>query len=110
MELSVGLLTWKSQKAHLIGRHQSSRLASPVLFQSRMHQQEKTNPTPIIQDNVHLLRCQLKLPLPLTRPRLAPGDVEPWAWGKPGQGLVGGHFTQKRNMPQKYTRDSSKST
>ena len=30
----------------------SSRLEPPVLFQSRMHWQERTNPTPIIKDNI----------------------------------------------------------
>lgn len=46
MELSVCLSIWNPGGAHPIGQHRSSRLARPILFQSRMCKEERTDPTP----------------------------------------------------------------
>ena len=70
----------------------SSRLEPPVLFQSRMHWQERTNPTPIIKDNI-----TYKTALVPTETTCARYEALPCSWegrttgsAKSILGLVGG--------------------
>ena len=90
----------------------SSRLEPPILFQSRMHWQERTNPTPIIKDNITYKTARVPTETTCARYEALPCSWEGRTTGsaKSILGLVDRPFCSERNVLWKDTQDCFGST